>query len=165
MGEWDEPGAGSLGSLSLEAEALALLEQCWGWSCRLAACHRTGRNPGRLCVCGTEECSGPALREEGEWALLPTELGLSSSIQKRTYFYIFATWLCCAAAHVLWLRSAEWKEHPNQGVLWVGTWHWVVLVRWIVVPMAGGESKKHLLIAREKVCTWLTSCKRRRGKI
>lgn len=56
---------------------------------------------------GPRNAAGPARRKEEESASLPTELGLSSSIQKRTYFYVFATWLCCAAAHVLWLRSVE----------------------------------------------------------
>lgn len=56
---------------------------------------------------GPRNAAGPALRKEGESASLPTELGLSSSFQKRTYSYVFATWLCCAAAHVLWLCSVE----------------------------------------------------------
>jgi len=56
---------------------------------------------------GPRNAAGPAPRIEGESASLPTKLGLSSSIQKRTYFYVFATWLCCAAAHVLWLRNTE----------------------------------------------------------
>lgn len=51
--------------------------------------------------------AGLALRKGEELASLPAKLGLSSSTQKRTHFYVFATWLCCAAAHVLWLRNAE----------------------------------------------------------
>lgn len=66
-----------------------------------------GEIQGGFVSVGPRNAAGPALRKEGESALLPIELGLSSSIQKRTYFYIFATWLCCAAAHVLWLRSTE----------------------------------------------------------
>lgn len=56
---------------------------------------------------GPRNAAGPTPRKEGESGLLPTKLRLSSSIQKRTYIYIFATWLFCAAAHVLWLRNAE----------------------------------------------------------
>lgn len=66
-----------------------------------------GEIQGGFMSVGPRNAAGPAPRKAGESASLPTKLGLSSSIQKRTYFYIFATWLCCAAAHVLWLRNAE----------------------------------------------------------
>lgn len=62
---------------------------------------------------GLRNAAGLTSRKKRESASLPTRLGLSSSIQKCTYFYVFATWLCCTAAHVLWLCNAKGKEHPN----------------------------------------------------
>lgn len=68
---------------------------------------------------GLRNIAGLTLRKGGELALLPAKFGLSSSTQKRTHFYVFATWFCCAAAHVLWLHNAEWKEHVvGEALLW-----------------------------------------------
>lgn len=110
-----------------------------------------GEIQGGFASVGPRNAAGPSPRKEGESALLPTKLGLSSSIQKRTYFYIFATWLCCAAAHVLWLCNAERKEHPNRGTLRVGRWHRVALGGWWYPRLRDTARNTRLWPAKEKV--------------
>jgi len=64
---------------------------------------------------GLRNTEGLTLRKGEESASLPAKLRLSSNTKKHTCFYVFATWLCCAAAHVeaAWhgeKRAPSWKS-------------------------------------------------------
>lgn len=107
----DEPGAGSLGSLSLEAEVLHLLKWVPRVKLQAGSLLLQWEKSRRVYVCGTEECSGPRSeeRKRGSFAAKRIRALFQHSETYMLLYICHMALLCsstCVVAAQCWVKRA-----------------------------------------------------------